>query len=203
MRMIAAILLLSAAPGLAQPAPDRPTAATPGNPDRPNPDRPNPDPSNSDGASQAVVISEKPVADADDPVNRQATADTVEALIVSLTLDGGQARLDSAVPARVPRGVIQKRQDEGDRVTVVALAQGQEIARASVPDQVINIEENKGIVRLTRRQISLAVPMGRAPDRLQVLAPATGVDMAVDPAPMLAMWCQGDRPGVWCPRRQR
>jgi hypothetical protein len=44
MRMIAAILLLSAAPGLAQPAPDRPTAAT--NPDRPDPNR----------ASEAVVI---------------------------------------------------------------------------------------------------------------------------------------------------
>ena len=187
MRTIAAILLLSAAPGLAQPAPDRPAATA----------------TNSDRASQAVVSSEKPLADADDPINRQAAAQTVEALIVSLTLDGREARLISAIPARVPRGVIQKRQGDGDRVTVIALAEGREIGRASVPDQVINIEEGKGIVRLARRQISLAVPVGRAPDRLQVLAPATGVDTAVDPAPLLAVWCQGERSGVWCPNRQR
>jgi hypothetical protein len=186
MRMIAAMLLLMAAPGLAQPAPDRPST-TGANPDR---------------GSEAVVSSEKPLADADDPINRQAAAETVEALIVSLTLDGREARLDSAVPARVPRGVIQKRQDEGDRVTVIALAGGREIARTSVPDQVINIEENKGLVQLTRRQISLAVPMGRAPDKLQVLAPATGVDTAVDPGPMLAMWCQSERPNPWCPRQR-
>lgn len=181
MRAIVAILLLLAAPALAQPAPDRQPDRTP----------------------QAVVSEEKPLADADDPINRQAIAETVEALIVGLTLDGREVRLDSAVPARVPRGAIQKRQGEGDRVTVVALAGGREIGRASVPDQVINIEEGKGIVRQARRQISIAVPLDRAPDRLQVLAPATGVEMALDPAPMLAMWCQGERPGVWCPRRQQ
>lgn len=181
MRTLAATLLLVAVPVLAQPAPDR--AATAGQP------------------AQAEVISEKPIPDADDPINRQAEADTVEALVLLMTLDGREARLEQAIPARVPRGAIQKRQDESDRVTVIALAGGRELARASVPDQLINIEEETGVVTLQRRQISLAVPLDRAPDQLRVLAPASGVDMAVDAGPLLAPWCRSERPGPWCPRR--
>ena len=182
MRGFMFLLAVAAVPALAQPAPDR----TPG----------------TDKASEAIISAETPLADADDPINRQAQAAMVAALVVNLTLDGREARLDQAVPARVPRSAIQKRQDDGDRVTVIALVAGREVARASVPDQLIDIEEDKGIVRQTRRQISLAIPMERAPDALQVLAPGTGVDAMIDPGAALAMWCQGERPGVWCARRR-
>lgn len=154
----------------------------------------------SDGG-RATITRTEPLPEDADPLNAMVAADTVDGLLLSFTIDGTQVRLDSAVPARVPRAKTRPRENlEGDRVTVTGLANGTVIARNVVPDNVINASEGQGLVRTTKRQIALALATDRALDTVQVEAPATQATQSLDVRSAYAPYCKADPRGQWCPQ---
>ena len=89
-----------------------------------------------------------PVQEDDDPVNRLVASETVDGLLLSITLDGATASLDSAVLARIPKRLARPdRQVHGDAVEVRGLIDGQEATRTTVPDNLVNASEGDGLVR--------------------------------------------------------
>lgn len=153
----------------------------------------------SDGG-RAELLPTTPLEEADDPVNRLVAAESVDGLLLSITLDGATATLDSAVLARIPRRIARADRDmQGDSVEVRGLVNGQEVTRTVVPDNLLNASEGDGLVRMTRRQIAVGLSADRPLDAVQVTATATGVDTVLDVSSAYAVICEADRDNRWCP----
>jgi hypothetical protein len=146
----------------------------------------------------------RPVAPADDPVNKWVNASTVEALVIALTIDGTSITLDSATPARVPRAAAMRAEPvSGDRVTVSGFAGGAKVSESVVPDQVLNAQEDVGLVRVNKRQVIVSLAAPRALDTIEVTAPATGATARLDVRAAYAPYCKGERPDPrYCPPGQ-
>ena len=140
-------------------------------------------------------VEPRPVAAAEDPVNRKVTASTVDGLVLAITIDGASIRLDSATPARVPKSAARGRSGGGDRVTAVGSSGGMRVSETTVPDGVLNAEEGGGLVRVPKRQVVLALAAPRALDTVEVSAPATGATARLDVRAAYAPYassCRGD-----------
>lgn len=136
------------------------------------------------------------VSAADDPVNKHVSATTADGLVLVVTIDGASVRLDSATAARVPKTAPQRgAKDAGDRVTAVGFAGGARVSEGSAADQVVNIQEETGIVRLTKRQITLTLLAPRAIDTVEVSAPATGATGRLDTRGAYAAFAEACRSG--------
>lgn len=156
-------------------------------------------PAASDGG-KAVLIEPRPLAEADDPVNARVLAETANGLALSLTLDGATVRLDSAVPARVPRRQARSTREDGDLVTVTGLSGGRVVATTVVPDAVLNASEGTGLVRLTRRQVAVVLVSAAPIDTIQVSAPATAASATLDVRAAYARLCEAAPQHEQCPR---
>ncbi|MEW6703345.1 MAG: hypothetical protein AB1430_00655 [Pseudomonadota bacterium] len=155
----------------------------------------------SDGG-KAELLPPRPLAATEDPVNRKAVEDTVDGLALSLTIDGPNVTLDTAVAARVPRRLARADRNAGDNVVkATAFAGGRALSTTVVPDPVLNASEGEGLVRLTRRQVSLVLAADQAVDRVTIEAPATGASATLDVRQAYARLCEADRAGKWCPQR--
>jgi hypothetical protein len=149
----------------------------------------------------------RPVAAANDPVNRKVAAETADGLVVVVTIDGPSVRLDSATAARIPRTAPQRGPKGGDRVTAVGFAGGARVSEGSAADQVLNAQEGGGIVRLTKRQVTISLLAPRAIDTVEVSAPATGASGRLDTRGAYAAFAEACRSGKGdprvCPEAQR
>lgn len=154
-----------------------------------------------------------PVKDTDDPVNRFVADQTVDGLVLSVTIDGASITLDQAVPARV-RKTARKPTGQGDYapVTAIGFAGGARISEVAVPDSVIralddwNTPHLGALVRVTKRQVVIPLAAARALDTVEVTAPATGAHARLDVRAAYADYCRaGDqaakgRDNPMCPR---
>lgn len=151
---------------------------------------------------KAELLPGEPVTEADDPVNRLVNSETVDGLLLSITIDGANATLDSATLARVPKRLARADRDvQGDSVEITGIVNGQEITRTIVPDNVLNASEDEGLVRTTRRQVAVAIAADRPLDSVRVKAAATGTDVSLDVRSAYARICEVDRGNKWCPRQ--
>lgn len=158
-------------------------------------------PTASDGG-KAVLIPPRAVDEASDPVNRKVAADTVDGLVVTVTIDGPSVTLDSASAARVPRRLARSDRAAGENfVRATAFSGGQAVSTTVVPDVVLNASEGEGLVRLTRRQIALVLSADRPIDTVTIEAPATAASATLDVRQAYARICEADRNNRWCPRR--
>jgi hypothetical protein len=141
------------------------------------------------------------VAADSDPINRQAET-TVDGLVLTVTIDSASIRLDTVTLARIP--AAGRPGGSGDRVTAVGFAGGSRVSETSAPDAVENVEEGRGLVRLTRRQVILTLPAPRALDAVEVSAPATGATARLDVRGAYAAYCKVYNPdNKYCPSRQK
>ncbi len=160
-----------------------------------------PPPSASDGG-KVELLPARPIADSADPITQAVAAQTVDGLVLLITIDGATVTLDSAVPARVPRRQARSaRVAGGDVVKATAFTGGQALSTTVVPDTVLNASEGGGLVRTERRQISLMLAADRAIEYVTVQALATGASATLDVRPAYARICETDRNSKWCPRR--
>jgi hypothetical protein len=136
----------------------------------------------------------RPVAAADDPVNRFVSKKTVDGLIVTVTIDGSAVTLDRATPARIPKPRKLSDKATGDIVTAAGFAGGKRVSQTTVSDQVVNAQEGVGIVRTTRRQLSFTLEAPRAIDTVEVSAPATGASARLDVRSAYAQYCAPSKP---------
>lgn len=148
------------------------------------------------------VIPPRPVADGEDPLNQKVAAETVDGIVVTVTIDGPTVTLESAVPARVPKRLARANRDTGENfVRATAMAGGQAVSTTLLPDVVDNASEGGGLVRLTRRQVSVVLAADRPIDSVRIEAPATAASGTVDVRGAYARLCEMDRGSKWCPRR--
>lgn len=130
-------------------------------------------------ASQAVVeptvrMSEpRPVDPRQDIVNVQYLRDSGPALLVAIRINDRELSVVNAVLAQAPKKTSRDSRG-GDVVTVTALSGGQPVGSVTVADQILNVEENKGIVLVTDRTIHAAIPIMRRADSIEVRVSATG-----------------------------
>ena len=151
--------------------------------------------------SNQTTSEPRPIADADDPVNRLVEQTTVEGLLVELRIDGATVALESAQPARIPRR-NERRDLAGDTVTVTALAGGAPAGSVTVPDELLNAEEGGGLVRQERRSIVAAVPTQGAVDSIEVRVSASGTTRRFDVTSAYAALCRAFREAPFCRGRQ-
>ena len=162
-----------------------------------------PSPTASDGG-KAELLPPRPLADSADPLNQHVAQETVDGVVLVVTIDGASVTLDSATLARIPRRMARTdRATDGDAVKATAFAGGQAIATTVVPDNVINASEGDGLVRTTRRQITLTIASDRPIDTVQVEAPATGASGSLDVRSAYAQICDADPKSKWCVQRQQ
>lgn len=146
--------------------------------------------------SKVIDSPRRSVADADDPLNRYVARQTVDGLVVAVTIDGPNVTLDQATPARV-RKAPRKAAGKGDfaPVTAVGYAGGVQISQVAVPDSVMralddwNTPHTGGIVRVTKRQVVIPLAAARALDTVEVTAPATGAHARLDVRAAYADYC--------------
>jgi hypothetical protein len=151
-------------------------------------------------------IPPRPIPEAEDPVNRFVAANTIEGLVLSVTIDGTAVTLDQATPARIRKTQRMQPDREGDLapVTAVGYAGGARISEARAPDSVLRaLDDWNGrgrLVRVTRRQVLIALPAPRALDTVEIIAPATGARARLDVRAAYARWCRQDvRDNPMCP----
>lgn len=151
----------------------------------------------------ARMIEPRPVAPEEDPLNAFSQAQTVDGMIVNLTIDGDAAMLDAAVVARVPRTAANrdsKGLEEDDVVVVTGYAGGEVVAKAVVPDLVRNALEGEGIVLTSRRQLSVALAADLPIDRIEVEAVATNARGSFNTSAAYGWICEADPRNKWCVR---
>lgn len=186
--LFAASIMLSGVPALAQP-------------------RPTPQPA-TEATSEATrgeprLTEPRPIAEAEDPVNRLVAAQTVPGLALSVTIDGARVTLDSATPAMLPRQAVRRDRPlpAGDGIRVTGLADGREVAATVVPDPSLNAQEGVGVVRLSRRQAQVLLASDRPIDTITV--EAAGARATLDVRAAYAPWCRERRDDKICPSVQR
>ncbi|HMM65940.1 MAG TPA: hypothetical protein PKC03_03270 [Dokdonella sp.] len=156
-------------------------------------------PTASDGG-KAELLPPRPLADADDTLNQRVATQTVDGLVIVLTIDEANITLDSVELARVPRRQARAiRNTAGDQVKVVGLSGGREISTTVVPDTVLNASEDTGLVRTVKRQISVALAADQPLDAVRVEAPATSASALLDVRGAYARICEADPRSKWCP----
>ncbi len=154
-------------------------------------------------------LPQTPVPDAQDQVNINAASQTIDGLIVVVTIDGPNVTLDRAVPARVRR-LSRRPTGEGDYapVSAVGFAAGARIGEATIPDGVMralddwNTPHRGALMRFTRRQVVIPIPAPRALDTVEVVAPATGARARLDVRAAYADYCRAGaaaRDNPMCP----
>jgi hypothetical protein len=154
----------------------------------------------SDGG-KVELLPARPIAPEADPVVQLVAGNTVDGLVVAVTIDGASVHLDSAVLARVPkRQARADRNVEGDVVRATAFAGGQAVATTIVPDNVVNASEGGGLVRTEKRQLSIALAADRPVETVVIEAAATGARASLDVRPAYARACEADRNSRWCRR---
>lgn len=140
-----------------------------------------------------------PVTVADDSVNKLAESQ-IDGLVLAVTIDGAAIQLDNVTLTKLPRNASQRGAGAGDRVTVVGFAAGARVSESSAPDTVLNVQEDVGVVRLTKRQVVLSLPAPRAVDTVEVSAPATGATARIDVRSAYAPYCKEYRSdNKFCP----
>lgn len=147
--------------------------------------------------SNQTTTEPRPIADAEDPVNRLVEQTTVDGLLVELRIDGAAVALESAQPARIPRR-NDRRNLAGDTVTITAMAGAVPAGSVTVPDQMVNVEEGVGIVRQERRSIVAAVPTQGAVDSIEVRVSASGTTRRFDVTSAYAALCRAFREAPFC-----
>lgn len=150
------------------------------------------------------------VNEAEDPLNRFVANETVDGLVVAVTIDGPNITLDRATPARIPRASRPRSTGTGDfaPVTAVGYASGAQISEAQAPDSVVRaLDDWNGrgsLVRVTRREVVIALPAPRALDTVEVTAPATGARARLDVRGAYAPWCRAaPERNPMCPNSQQ
>jgi hypothetical protein len=156
----------------------------------------------SQGQKEPAVrdLEPRPVADDDDPVNKEA-ASSVDGLVLTVTIDSASIRLDDAILAKIPEDAAQRGAGAaGDRVTAVAFAGGNRVSEGSAADGVLNVQEGVGVVRLARRQVVISLPAPRPVEEVEVSAPATGAKARLDVRSAYDPYCKDRRDDKNCPR---
>lgn len=141
----------------------------------------------------------RPVDAASDPVNETVLAGTTEGIVLTLTISGRSVALDGALAARIPK--LARRDSEGEVVRAKAFAGGDLIGEAVVADPIVNILEGEGLVRVEKRQVTIAIIANRPVDRVEVEAAATGARASFDVAGAYGWICQKDQRSKWCMTR--
>lgn len=153
---------------------------------------------------KAELLPPRAVAEADDPVNQKAATDSVDGVVLTITIDGANVSLDGAALARVPRRAARGDRDPvGDAVKVAGMIGGKVVTTTIVPDNVVNASEGGGLVRTTRRQIVVALATDRPLDSVSVEAPATAAKATLDVRAAYARICAADPRSRWCPEKPR
>ena len=191
---VALLLMLLAVPGHGQTPPPPTEQSQPGSEGPAEPT------ASHDG--KAELRPPRPVAEGEDPLNQLVGRQTVDGVVLSITIDEATVTLDAIAPARVPRRTARANRDPGgDRVTVTGLVNGETVATTVVPDNVLNASEGEGLVRTPRRQIAVALATDRPLDEIRVEAPATGAKATLDARPAYARICAADPNNKLCARR--
>jgi len=146
------------------------------------------------------VIPPRPVDAVADPANLRAQVETVDGLSLVIAIDGGNITLVSATLARVPRSLTRAdRKLAGDFVSAVGFAGAERVARGVVADPVVNASEDRGLVRLDKRQVVIMLAADRPLDRVEVEALATRARGVLDVRGAYAQICTADPKSAWCP----
>lgn len=132
-----------------------------------------------DDPARGTRSAPRPIAPADDPVNRYVLRNTAEGLVVTVGIDGAELTLVDAQPARVPRP-RRPRTVQGDRITVTAFAGDSAVGSVTVPDRTVSALEHGGLIRHERRSISIAVPAPGLVDAVEVRVSANGASRRFD-----------------------
>ena len=156
--------------------------------------------------AQVRDIPSRPVPETEDELNRFTAANTVDGLVITVTIDGPNISLDQATPARIPNKPRLQIKGEGDLapVTAVGLASGARVSQATVPDSVLRALDDWGgkgeTVRVTRRQVTIPLSAPSALDSVEVSAPATGARATLDVRSAYAELCRASRGSSnYCP----
>jgi len=157
-------------------------------------------PTASDGGKVEIVPTRSLDENADQ-LNKLVAAETVDGLVLVVTIDRSSVTLDSATPARVPRRLTGlERKTAGDVVRATAFVGSDSIASTVTPDNVINASEGGGLVRSDRRQVTIVLAADRPIESVEIDAPATGAKARLDVRPAYAQYCKADPAGRWCPQ---
>jgi hypothetical protein len=125
------------------------------------------------GEMSEITSAPTPVNPRED--NAAVIAGQTAALVVTLDIDGERVKLAGSRVMMVPQST--PRREEGELVSIVGLRGGEMVSRILVPDQRINIQENRGIVILEKRTLNAALPLPVPIDEIGVQLP--GVEQTV------------------------
>jgi hypothetical protein len=120
--------------------------------------------------------------------NEAVIAGQTAALVVTLKIDGAQVALADSRVMMVP--MSDERRQEGDMVALEGLSGGQTVTRVAVPDQRLNVQENRGLVMLEQRTLQAALPLPRPIDELQVRLPGSEQPVRIAVDKEIATFCR-------------
>jgi hypothetical protein len=111
----------------------------------------------------------RPVEQASDIVNIAAETEAQPALVVTVAINENDVLLQRA---RILRAPPARRTGENDQDQVLFRAYKGEkvVGTATVSDPVVNVQEGVGLVELTQRTVTAAVPIEEPADFLEVIS---------------------------------
>ena len=120
--------------------------------------------------------------------NREVLADLILGLVATIEIDGQVATLTDAQVMMIPN--IFPRRQEGELVSIIGLSGGKPVTSIQVPDQRLNVEEEKGIVIQDKRTLHAALPLPQRIDSLELRIPGAKQPFRFDVGERVDSFCR-------------
>ncbi len=91
------------------------------------------------------------------------------ALVLTIVIDDNEVTVQRTRVMRAPRSRSRQR-DGTDQVLLKAYRGDTVVGTATASDPVINIQEGVGLVELSQRTVTVAVPLDAAPDTVEIVS---------------------------------
>ena len=128
----------------------------------------------------------KPVDAAVD--NAPVLAQLAPGLVITLEINDNTPTLVDARVALIP--ITAPRREEGELVRVTGLSNGKPVSSIAVPDQRVYVEEGVGLSVLTKRSLTLALPLPQRIDSLEVQLPGEEAPSRFDVSQTVDGFCK-------------
>lgn len=117
-------------------------------------------------------------------------------LLVVIDINEDTPSLTKAHVAMVPESVPLKQ--EGEFISITGLSSGKAVSSIQVPDQRVNVQENRGLVYLDKRTISATLPLPVLIDSIEIRLPGKASPRRFNVVEQIDSYCRKNRRSDLC-----
>jgi hypothetical protein len=121
--------------------------------------------------------------------NSKVRKSLVATLVVTIDIRDTKVSLRDLQVVMAPRP-YQRREEKEELVVVTGISKGRRVSSVRIPDQRVNVEENKGLVIMKNRTVTAMLPLPKKIDHVEVTLPGDAKGTLLDVHETIDQFCK-------------